>query len=1069
MSCEQAPLVHALADGELRPDEAEEVRAHLGHCADCQAELADVMQLESMMAEVGRQRAAGGRQGALAQVMRLEQPLAEGSQEGRKERAGHAGHAALAEVRDAAEPREAKHRAAQEMGQVIPFQRRRRWQAIAGGAAAIAAAAALYAVVRPGGEGGARGGGGEGDEGSLVAQALPAQRTWEARLSWRAAAAHRPYAIVRDSDNAGGAIPLGALAALEQRGDAHGVGVLALLNGDLRQAETFLTKAAASGGERPDVLADRAALALAEGDATGALELTEAALAKNPKHAAATWNRALALRELGLLRSAAAAFAEVAALGEAGWSAEAAQREQALTAEADEQSSLTARVMAAGPKLAADPSALSVADAQRLPGLARLYLYDALRAATPAQLPKLVPLAEAIDGVLGVRDVTALAARASKIAAAHPALPATYAEMLAGKSPTGAARQKYLTVLRAAGAEDLLIAALVRLSSGGRVVDAADLPEFVKRTAASPDPWMQLYGLEQEAQAAVLADRLPEAEAILLRARQRCLGGGVAAPAFRCIRLGVLLGDVYGRWQRVSEARTEMLRTWKLARAEREWFAEGQLLTELANLAVVADDSAGSKLALARAYAGELVLRQPGSCEAAVRARHLIAQGLINQLRFDEARAELAAAPACDAPVSPAEAAHRIFVGVHLLREDASAEQIAAMRAQIEALRQSPGLPPAQRAVLDHCEGRLLIDGGPGRDAAAGEALLRQSIAAARQLPAAEATARKVVGFSTSVLALAHARRGDGAAAMAALAEEAGVPVPASCALALAVEDQRRMAVARDASGSWRVSYDEARASIDEQASAAISREVLDALAACPSVDVLARPPIHGASRLLPEAIAWRYRSARRDGAPELSSAASSPVASPSSSSPALIIADVEPPPSLGLSRLASWDDAHRATLSGAAATPARVLAALGEAGEVVIHAHGLGAAESAEASFLALSADAQGRYALTASDVREARLDRHPLVVLAACRASLGAPVLHEPWSLPAAFVYAGARAVVASTAPIPDREAGAFFDQIRSAVAAGSSVAVALRDVRQRHLASGGADWVRDVLVFE
>lgn len=1050
MSCEQAPLVHALADGELLPYEAEGVRAHLGHCADCQAELADVMQLESMMAEVGRQRSAAGARhgGSLAQVMRLEQPLlAEGSQGGGKDRAAGRVDGAHADGGEA-EVREAK---------IIPLHRRRRWQAIAGGAAAIAAAAALYAIVRPGGE---RGGGDEAGS-QLVAQALPAQRTWESRLSWQQAAAHRPYAIVRASDNAGGAIPLGALAALEQRGDVHGVGVLALLNGDLRQAETFLAKAAAKSGERPDVLADRAALALAEGDATRALELTEAALAKDPKHAAATWNRALALRELGLLRSAAAAFALVATLGEAGWSAEAAQREQALTAEADEQSSLTARVMAAGPKLAADPSALSVADAQRLPGLSRLYLYDALRSATPAQLPALSPLAEAIDGVLGVRDVTAMAARASKIAAANPALPATYAELLAGKPPAGAARQKYLTALRAAGADDLLIAALVRLSSSGRVVDAADLPEFVKRTAASPDPWMKLYGLEQEAQAAVVADRLPEAEAILLRARERCLGGGVAVPAFRCIRLGVLLGDVYGRWQRVSEARTEMLRTWKLARAEREWFAEGQLLTELANLAVVADDSAGSKLALARAYAGELVLRQPGSCEAAVRARHLIAQGLINQLRFDEARAELATAPACEAPVSPAEAAHRIFVGVHLLREDASAEQIAAMRAQIEALRQSPGLPPAQRAVLDHCEGRLLIDGGAGRDAAAGEALLRRSIAAARQLPAAEATARKVVGFSTSVLALAHARRGDGGAAMAALAEEAGVPVPASCALALAVEDQRRMAVARDASGTWRVSYDEARASIDEAASAAISREVLDALAACPSVDVLARPPIHGASRLLPESIAWRYRSARREGAPPASPAAAS--------APALIVADVEPPASLGLPRLASWDDAHRATLSGAAATPARVLTALGDAGEVVIHAHGLGAAESAEASFLALSADERGRYALTAGDVREARLARHPLVVLAACRASLGAPVLHEPWSLPAAFVYAGARAVVASTAPIPDREAGAFFDQIRAAVAAGSSVAVALRDVRQRHLASGGADWVRDVLVFE
>jgi cellulose synthase operon protein C len=234
---------------------------------------------------------------------------------------------------------------------------------------------------------------------------------------------------------------------------------------------------------------------------------------------------------------------------------------------------------------------------------------------------------------------------------------------------------------------------------------------------------------------------------------------------------------------------------------------------------------------------------------------------------------------------------------------------------------------------------------------------------------------------------------------------------------------------------------------------------------------VLARPPIHGTSRLLPEQIAWRYLAARREPfiAPASPASPSTPASLATADAPAVVVADVEPPAALGLPRLASWDAAHGATLAGPSATPARVLGALGDAGEIVIHAHGIGSEGSGEASFLALSADEQGRYALTAGDVREATLRARPLVVLAACRASQGAPVLHEPWSLPAAFVYAGARAVVASTAPIPDREAGDFFDQVRAAVASGSSVAAALRDVRQRWLASGGADWVRDVPVFE
>jgi CHAT domain-containing protein len=75
----------------------------------------------------------------------------------------------------------------------------------------------------------------------------------------------------------------------------------------------------------------------------------------------------------------------------------------------------------------------------------------------------------------------------------------------------------------------------------------------------------------------------------------------------------------------------------------------------------------------------------------------------------------------------------------------------------------------------------------------------------------------------------------------------------------------------------------------------------------------------------------------------------------------------------------------------------------------------------------------------------------------------------LHETWSLPAAFVYAGARAVIASAAPIPDAEAGEFFDHLRDRVQAGAPVAVALRDARQQWISLGRGEWVRDVIVFE
>jgi hypothetical protein len=69
----------------------------------------------------------------------------------------------------------------------------------------------------------------------------------------------------------------------------------------------------------------------------------------------------------------------------------------------------------------------------------------------------------------------------------------------------------------------------------------------------------------------------------------------------------------------------------------------------------------------------------------------------------------------------------------------------------------------------------------------------------------------------------------------------------------------------------------------------------------------------------------------------------------------------------------------------------------------------------------------------------------------------------------LPAAFVYAGARAVIASASPIPDSEASAFFDDVRARIRTSAPAAIAVRDARVAWLAQHRGDWVRDVLVFE
>jgi hypothetical protein len=123
-----------------------------------------------------------------------------------------------------------------------------------------------------------------------------------------------------------------------------------------------------------------------------------------------------------------------------------------------------------------------------------------------------------------------------------------------------------------------------------------------------------------------------------------------------------------------------------------------------------------------------------------------------------------------------------------------------------------------------------------------------------------------------------------------------------------------------------------------------------------------------------------------------------------------------------------------------------------------------------ADTAALVLAPDAEGRFALSATELRATKLEGAPVVTLAACRASSVAPYLHEPWSLPRAFLEAGARAVVAAPVELPDAEARTFFSALTERLRAGQSPATAVRDERVRFLAvQPRASWVRTVLVFD
>jgi CHAT domain-containing protein len=227
---------------------------------------------------------------------------------------------------------------------------------------------------------------------------------------------------------------------------------------------------------------------------------------------------------------------------------------------------------------------------------------------------------------------------------------------------------------------------------------------------------------------------------------------------------------------------------------------------------------------------------------------------------------------------------------------------------------------------------------------------------------------------------------------------------------------------------------------------------------------VLAWAPVFGRTDLLPPDMAWSFRMGR--------------TAQPRTASGArrLVVSSVEAPSLLQLPRLPAWtpppepEPTPLELLSGSEATPSQVLSRMSDATEIEIHAHGISDPALSDASLVVLSPEGNGRYALTADVVRRQRLAGAPLVFLAACSAGrLASTTTHEPFSLPAAFIDAGARAVLASTVDIPDA-AGRFFDGVRQRIRAGSLPALALRDERQKWLARDSRNgWTQHVLLVE
>jgi hypothetical protein len=129
---------------------------------------------------------------------------------------------------------------------------------------------------------------------------------------------------------------------------------------------------------------------------------------------------------------------------------------------------------------------------------------------------------------------------------------------------------------------------------------------------------------------------------------------------------------------------------------------------------------------------------------------------------------------------------------------------------------------------------------------------------------------------------------------------------------------------------------------------------------------------------------------------------------------------------------------------------------------------HGLVDASAPDGAVLVLSPDAQGTYSISATDIRGLRLERGPVVLLGACRSATGSHYRDAAWTLPQAFVRAGARAVYASMAELPDDRVGDFLGGVARRLERGEAPSVALRDERVEWLRRGET-WARDVVLFD
>jgi hypothetical protein len=836
-------------------------------------------------------------------------------------------------------------------------------------------------------------------------------------------------------------LSLKELSALEES-DPRGLLAALLVHEDLKRAEGVLQRLEEQG-RSADLENYRAVLALLENRPEAALEHTARALEQVANHPQALWNRALALERLYLPLLAARTFDEVTALREPGWAEEASQRAERLRLTVSERRAHWQKVFKAGRALLEDaPGPLPEGFSQT--PIARLLFYDAVRASSSReQVLALLPLARELDARAGGQVLERYVRRVAQADFSRRALLAREYAALARdnfrKEPGRASR--LLKMLLASREEDLLLGVLANMHPTGRQLEL-----FEEKAASGEDPWFQLLAAQERAKAAREAGNWSQATRLLLEALGRCPARGLE---YRCISIERDLSGLYLQSQEIDAALRHAENGLSQARDSGEWFLERDLLWHRAQL-----DRFANKATLARAHYEELRERDGDTPDIVRRVHQHLADIEWHELRVDAARREIDAALATGNPLS--------LSGAYSLSDISRLKRTSSDEAHLTTSLSSvsPRLSQGERVLATHVLGRFFIEHDPAK----GQALLWKAIqeAGAPGLEE-EPPARRARAYSFTSLLMDTGRRGDFEEALRLLVRERGQELPRQCLLVASVDSERTLLLVRDASGKLVGRYENTRRHpLPVRLEGLVPEALLEPLRTCQKVDVLARPPLHGRAGLLPPDMAWSYLT--RTAPPPV------PRTGPKVH---LVVSEVELPPGSSFPRLNPWTpsfgpEERQLLLKGTQATPSRVLEAMRDAREIDVVTHGI-INDRSNASYLLLASEPGGAE-LRLPQVREASLRGAPFVVLAACHAAHTSYALHEPLSLPAAFIEAGARGVLAATEKIPDQEANAFFNAIRERMREGTDPALALRDERMKWLREGRlAEGFDSILLFE